>query len=51
VVNASRSIITAWQSAINKEQLAENTADNLSAAQAARNAAVKMRDEIKEELS
>jgi len=42
VVNASRSIITAWQ----KEANAEN-ADNVFAANAARSAAIKMRDEIK----
>lgn len=41
VVNASRSIITAWQ----KEEGAEN-ADNSFAAEAARRAAVKMRDDI-----
>ena len=45
VVNASRSIITAWQTSENNE------VDNLVAAEAARNAAVKMRDEIKEELA
>jgi orotidine-5'-phosphate decarboxylase len=42
VVNASRSIITAWQ----KEAEAEN-ADNNFAAEAAKRAAVKMRDEIR----
>ncbi|MCL2809809.1 MAG: orotidine-5'-phosphate decarboxylase [Treponema sp.] len=41
VVNASRSIITAWQQNENKE-----SADNLFAAKAAREAAIKMRDEI-----
>ena len=41
VVNASRSIITAWQ----KEDNNEN-ADNAFAARAARKAAIKMRDEI-----
>jgi orotidine-5'-phosphate decarboxylase len=45
VVNASRSIITAWQ----KEADNEN-ADNAFAAEAARNAAVKMRDEIREAI-
>jgi orotidine-5'-phosphate decarboxylase len=43
VVNASRSIITAWQ----KENGAEN-ADNVFAAEAARRAVIKMRDEILE---
>jgi len=42
VVNASRSIITAWQ----KED-AKADADNDLAAEAARNAAVKMRDEVR----
>jgi len=42
VVNASRSIITAWQ----KQNLNEK-ADNTFAAAAAREAAVKMRDEIR----
>jgi len=42
VVNASRSIITAWQ----KEEGAQD-ADNNFAAEAARRAAVKMRDEIR----
>jgi orotidine-5'-phosphate decarboxylase len=46
VVNASRSIITAWQ----QEDGAEN-ADNSFAALAARRAAVKMRDEILNALS
>jgi orotidine-5'-phosphate decarboxylase len=41
VVNASRSIITAWQ----KENENEN-ADNAFAAEAARKASIKMRDEI-----
>jgi orotidine-5'-phosphate decarboxylase len=41
VVNASRSIITAWQ----KEENNEN-ADNAFAAEAARKASIKMRDEI-----
>jgi orotidine-5'-phosphate decarboxylase len=41
VVNASRSIITAWQ----KENYDEN-ADNAFAAEAARKASIKMRDEI-----
>jgi len=41
VVNASRSIITAWQKENNNEK-----ADNAFAASAARKAAVKMRDEI-----
>ncbi len=45
VVNASRSIITAWQ----KEAGSEN-ADNAFAAEAARRAAIKMRDEILSEL-
>ena len=44
VVNASRSIITAW-----KNEKTEN-ADMLFAAQAARKAAVKMRDEIREAI-
>jgi len=44
VVNASRSIITAW-----KNEKPEN-ADNLSAAQAARKAVIKMRDEIREAI-
>jgi orotidine-5'-phosphate decarboxylase len=43
VVNASRSIITAWQ----KEEGCEN-ADNAFAAEAAKKAAIKMRDEIRE---
>jgi len=42
VVNASRSIITAWQ----KEPGSEN-ADNAFAAEAARRAVIKMRDEIR----
>jgi len=46
VVNASRSIITAWQ----KEDGAQN-ADNNFAAEAARRAAIKMRDEILLEIS
>ena len=46
VVNASRSIITAWQ----KEGKEQKTEDNTFAAQAARRAAIKMRDEIKEAL-
>jgi orotidine-5'-phosphate decarboxylase len=41
VVNASRSIITAWQKESNNEN-----ADNIFAANAARKAAIKMRDEI-----
>ena len=41
VVNASRSIITSW-----KEQPDSNKADNLFAAEAARRAVIKMRDEI-----
>jgi len=41
VVNASRSIITAW-----KELADSNKADNLFAAEAARRAVIKMRDEI-----
>jgi orotidine-5'-phosphate decarboxylase len=45
VVNASRSIITAWQ----KEDGAEN-ADNAFAASCARNAAIKMRDDILSEV-
>ena len=44
VVNASRSIITAWKA----ENIAN--ADNADAAHAARKAAVKMRDEILEEV-
>jgi len=44
VVNASRSIITAW-----KNEKTEN-ADNLFAAQAARKAVVKMRDDIREAI-
>ena len=46
VVNASRSIITAWK----KEPNHEN-ADNSFAALSARNASIKMRDEIKEFLN
>jgi len=48
VVNASRSIITAWINTVNNEQLTENKSsiDNLFAAEAARKAAIKMRDEI-----
>jgi orotidine-5'-phosphate decarboxylase len=46
VVNASRSIITAWQ----KENGNEN-ADNAFAAEAARKAAIKMRDEILLEIN
>jgi orotidine-5'-phosphate decarboxylase len=42
VVNASRSIITAWQ-----KECAQDTANNDLAAEAARNAAIKMRDEIR----
>lgn len=42
VVNASRSIITAWQ-----KESAQDKADNTFAAEAAYRAAVKMRDEIK----
>jgi orotidine-5'-phosphate decarboxylase len=45
IVNASRSIITAWQ----KDSKNEN-ADNLFAAESARNEAIKMRDEIKKAL-
>ena len=45
VVNASRSIITAWQ----KESGSEN-ADNTFAALASRRAVIKMRDEIREAL-
>jgi len=45
VVNASRSIITTWQ-----KECAQDTADNNLAAEAARNAAIKMRDEIKNEI-
>jgi len=41
VVNASRSIITAWQNTENNEK-----ADNTFAAEAARAASIKMRDEI-----
>jgi orotidine-5'-phosphate decarboxylase len=41
VVNASRSIITAWQKSGVKN------ANNAAAAEAARNEAVKMRDEIR----
>ena len=52
VVNASRAIITAWQTAGNREQrTGNNEIDNIFAAEAARNAAVKMRDEIRGELS
>ena len=47
VVNASRSIITAWQ-AESRDQTAEN---NTFAAEAARKAAIKMRDEILNEIS
>jgi len=55
VVNASRSIITAWKTE-NKEQRANSkeqrieSIDNMFAAEAARNAALKMRDEIWSEL-
>ena len=45
VVNASRSIITAWQNEDGKEN-----ADNIFAADAALKAALKMRDEILEEI-
>jgi orotidine-5'-phosphate decarboxylase len=45
VVNASRSIITAWQ----KEAGSEN-ADNLFAAKAAKQAVIKMRDDILEKI-
>jgi len=44
VVNASRSIITAW-----KNEQKEN-ADNLFASLAARNAVIKMRDDIREAI-
>jgi len=51
VVNASRSIVNAWQ---NKDNITNNvnpdSADNLSAAGAARQAVIKMRDEIFLEL-
>ena len=47
VVNASRSIITAWQ----KETENPEDADNAFAAQEARRAAIKMRDEILLEIS
>jgi len=50
VVNASRSIITAWISN-NFDLQSEKKITNLAAAQAARSAAVKMRDEILGELS
>ena len=50
VVNASRSVITAWQGAADRENLAADKVDNLFAAEAARSAAIKMRDEIREEL-
>ena len=46
VVNASRSIITAWQKEPNNEK-----ADNSFAALMARNAVIKMRDEIKDFLN
>ena len=46
VVNASRSIITAWQ----KEGKDAESVSNLTAAEAAQRAAVKMRDEIAEIL-
>jgi len=45
VVNASRSIITAWQKTKNNEKI-----DNVFAAEAARDAAIKMRDEIWSEV-
>jgi orotidine-5'-phosphate decarboxylase len=45
VVNASRSIITAWQKTTGKEK-----ADNTFAAESARNAVIRMRDEIYEAL-
>ena len=51
VVNASRSIITAWRDTAAKEQQAEDKINNLYAAHAARNAAIKMRDEIRGEIS
>ena len=47
VVNASRSIITAWQKAENNEQ---ETVNNIFAAKAARYATIKMRDEILEAI-
>ena len=52
VVNASRSIITAWKNSVNNEQLTENNGiiDNAFAAEAARNASIKMRDEIWSEI-
>jgi orotidine-5'-phosphate decarboxylase len=47
VVNASRSIITSWQ----KENTSPQDADNALAAEEARRAAIKMRDEILLEIS
>jgi len=46
IVNASRSIITAWQN-----ENGNNDADNIFAAEAARRAVIKMRDEIREAVS
>ena len=52
VVNASRSIINAWQNKDNiKDIVNPEKADNLFAAGAARQAAIKMRDEIILELN
>ena len=48
IVNASRSIITAWQSSSDSEN---TDIDNMFAANAARNAAVKMRDGILKEIT
>jgi orotidine-5'-phosphate decarboxylase len=48
VVNASRSIITAWQKTMSDQKMDIEKIDNTFAAQAARQAAIKMRDEILE---
>jgi len=50
IVNASRSIINAWQNQDKREEEIKN-ADNSSASLAARNSAVKMRDEIFQEIN
>jgi orotidine-5'-phosphate decarboxylase len=47
VVNASRSILRAWNTELAKNGGSESGADNAFAAEMARNAAVKMRDEIR----
>ncbi|MDR0643817.1 MAG: orotidine-5'-phosphate decarboxylase [Treponema sp.] len=50
VVNASRSILTAWTKSADAESAAV-TADNAFAASAARNAVLRMRDEIRRETA